>query len=72
MELAEDLQRVLDRRPIRARPDTLLYRAGLAARRHALGLTMATVIFLSVVAGVTGTVIERPRGGSRRRSGRWR
>jgi serine/threonine-protein kinase len=58
MELAEDLQRVLDRRPIRARPDTLLYRAGMAARRHALGLTMATVIFLSVVAGVTGTVIN--------------
>ena len=58
MELADDLQRVLDRHPVRARPDTLLYRAGLAARRHALGLTMATVIFLSIVAGVTGTVVN--------------
>lgn len=58
MELADDLQRVLDQRPIRARPDTLLYRAGKAAQRHALGLTMAAVIFLSVVAGVTGTVVN--------------
>jgi len=58
MELADDLQRLLDRRPIRARPDTVLYRAGLAARRHALALSMATVVFLSIVAGVTGTVVN--------------
>ena len=58
LELADDLQRVLDRRPIRARPDTLLYRAGKYAQRHALALTMATVVFLIVVAGGVGTVVN--------------
>ena len=32
--LADDLQRYLDRRPIRARPDTLTYRTATFVRRH--------------------------------------
>jgi serine/threonine-protein kinase len=58
LELADDLQRVLDRRPIRARPDTLLYRAGKYAQRHVLALTMASLVVVSVMAGVTGTVVN--------------
>jgi serine/threonine protein kinase/tetratricopeptide (TPR) repeat protein len=34
LALADDLQRYLDRRPIRARPDTLMYRTRTFVRRH--------------------------------------
>jgi serine/threonine-protein kinase len=57
-ELADELQRVLERRPIRARPDTLWYRAGKYAQRHALGLSMALAVVLVLIAGVTGTVVN--------------
>ena len=50
--LAEDLQRFLERRPIRARPDSLGYRTGKFLRRHRLGVLAATLVALSLVAGI--------------------
>jgi eukaryotic-like serine/threonine-protein kinase len=47
LALADDLQRYLDRRPIRARPDTLMYRTRTFVRRH----------FPAVVAAATGLVL---------------
>jgi eukaryotic-like serine/threonine-protein kinase len=43
LALADDLQRYLDRRPIRARPDTLMYRTRTFVRRHWPSVVAATV-----------------------------
>jgi len=58
LELADDLQRVLDNRPVQARPDSLLYRARKWSRRHVLALSMTAVVLLSIAAGLTGTVVN--------------
>ena len=50
--LAEDLQRFLERRPIRARPDSVGYRAGKFLRRHRLGVLAAALVAVSLVAGI--------------------
>jgi tetratricopeptide (TPR) repeat protein len=49
--LADDLQRSLDHEPISARPDTLAYRTGKFARRHARGLATAGAVIL-LLAGL--------------------
>lgn len=49
LEFAEDLQAVLDRRPIRAKREGLLTRAAKFTRRHAVKLT-----FVFVLLAVTG------------------
>jgi tetratricopeptide (TPR) repeat protein len=66
--LADDLIRYLERRPVRARPDSALYRAGRFVRRHPAGLTAAVGVFLAVLAFATGvrrqarvTALERDR-----------
>jgi tetratricopeptide (TPR) repeat protein len=66
--LAEDLTRHLMRLPVRARPDTLIYRSGKFARRHAWGLAFAVGAFLLAVGFGVGmarqarrTAIERDR-----------
>jgi eukaryotic-like serine/threonine-protein kinase len=43
LALADDLQRYLDRRPIRARPDTLMYRTRTFVRRHLPAVVAASV-----------------------------
>lgn len=58
LELAGDLQRVLDNRPVQARPASLLYRARKWSRRHVLAVSMAAAVLLSITAGVAGTVIN--------------
>ena len=49
-ELAEDLRRSLDGRPVLARPDTMGYRVRRFARRHWAGVTAAAVASASVLA----------------------
>ncbi len=51
--LAEDLRRYLRHEPVRARPDTLSYRAAKFVRRHAQGVAAAgaAVLLLSGLAG---------------------
>jgi len=67
-QLADDLARYLERRPVHARPDSALYRAGRFVRRHPAGLTAAVGAFLAVLAFATGvrrqareTALERDR-----------
>ncbi len=67
-QLAEDIQRHLEGRPVRARPDTWAYRAGKFARRNAVGLSTVVAVFLVVSGFGVGmqrqareTAIERDR-----------
>ena len=55
-QLAEDLRRFLDGRPVSAHPDRWTYRAGKFVRRHRGGVAAAAVIVLLLVGyGVTIT-----------------
>lgn len=54
-ELADDLNRFLARRPVRATPDSVLYRSGRFVRRHWLALTavaalVAALVFIAAVS----------------------
>jgi serine/threonine-protein kinase len=51
-QLGEDVRRHLDSRPVRARPDSLAYRAKRFVRRHRVGVALAsTAAVLLAVAG---------------------
>lgn len=50
--LAGDLQRFLDRRPVRAREATLRYRASRFVRRHRLAVAAAALAVLSLLGGL--------------------
>ena len=50
--LAEDVERHLDRRPVRARPPTVAYRLGRTLVRHKLAA--AFVLSIAVLAGIAG------------------
>lgn len=65
-ELAADLERHLDGRPVAARPDTLAYRAGRFAARHRLAVTAAALI-LALLAAYAVTVTFQARALSRER-----
>jgi eukaryotic-like serine/threonine-protein kinase len=58
--LAEDLERFLDGRPIRARRHSLLYRASRFARRHRAGVAAAAVTAATLV-GYTGLSVRHAR-----------
>ncbi len=55
---ADDLRRYLNCEPIKARPDTLLYRAGKFARRHLTALSIVLLVLMGVTAGITGMILE--------------
>jgi eukaryotic-like serine/threonine-protein kinase len=52
--LAEDVQRHLDLRPIRARPDDLGYRLGRFLRRHRPGVAAAVLVLAALSAAGVG------------------
>jgi len=54
-QLADDIDRYLEGRPVVARPDTLTYRAKTFVRRHRWGVAVATA-FLVLLIGYTVTV----------------
>jgi non-specific serine/threonine protein kinase/serine/threonine-protein kinase len=54
-ELADDLRRHLDGRPVRARSDSAVYRASRFLRRYRTAVAAAIVVVLAVVAGIVGT-----------------
>ena len=58
--LAEDLERYLDGRPVRARPHSLAYRASRFARRHRLALA-AAAIALATLVGYTVLSVQHAR-----------
>jgi eukaryotic-like serine/threonine-protein kinase len=55
---ADDLRHYLNSEPIKARPDTLTYRAGKFARRHRAGLCIALLALVGVAAGITGMLLQ--------------
>ena len=57
-QLAEDIARARDGRPIRARQDSVGYRARRFARRHRLSLAASALVFVSLVGGATVAVYQ--------------
>jgi serine/threonine-protein kinase len=55
-ELSKDIQRHLAGYPVRARPETIGYRAVKFARRHAIGVAAAGLVVLSLMVGMAGTL----------------
>jgi serine/threonine-protein kinase len=60
-ELAADVGRHLDGRPVTARPDSWRYRAGKLCRRSPLGVTAAGLLLALVVAFVVGQMLSARR-----------
>jgi non-specific serine/threonine protein kinase/serine/threonine-protein kinase len=54
-QLSDDIRRHLKGRPVRARPDTISYRAGKFIKRHKLGVAAAALIVLTLVGGIVAT-----------------
>ncbi len=52
-DFAADIDAVLDRRPVSARPDTFGYRASMFVRRHAVAVGAGTTMFVALVVGIT-------------------
>jgi eukaryotic-like serine/threonine-protein kinase len=59
--LAMDLARHLGNEPVRARPDTLGYRARKFVRRHRTPVAFAVLLLAVLVAGLIGTLTEARR-----------
>ncbi len=57
----EDLQRHLDARPVRARPDTFGYRARKFVRRNAAGVAAGGALALGLVSTTVVTVVQSRR-----------
>ncbi len=55
---AEDLRRYLNSETIRARPDTMAYRAAKFIRRNRVAVALASMAFLASAAGVVGTLVQ--------------
>jgi serine/threonine-protein kinase len=53
--LAEDLRRHLEGLPVLAQPDTVAYRSRKFVRRHRAGVIAASLVLVSLVAGIAGT-----------------
>ncbi len=60
-DLANDLRRYLDGRPVRARPDSFVYRASKFVRRHRVGVTTAAIIAVTTLGGLVGTAWQARR-----------
>jgi tRNA A-37 threonylcarbamoyl transferase component Bud32 len=54
--LAEDLQRLLDHRPVLARPDSVAYRIGRFVRRNRLMVAAAAAVVLALSAGLAAAL----------------
>jgi serine/threonine-protein kinase len=60
-EMAAELRRYLERRPVLARPPALGYRLGRFVQRNGIAVTLAALLGLSLVAGVLFTLSEAHR-----------
>jgi tetratricopeptide (TPR) repeat protein len=60
-QLAADLRRALENRPVRARPDTFRYRAGKFIRRNRISLAAAVVLSASLVGGTAVSIWQARR-----------
>jgi tetratricopeptide (TPR) repeat protein len=57
-QLAEDLRRALEGRPVSARRGTLRYRAAKFVRRHRVGVAASALAVLSLVSGLGAAIWE--------------
>ena len=60
-QFVDDIRRVLDGRPVSARPDTFSYRARTFVRRHKLGVGAAVAVLLSLVIGLGAAIWQGQR-----------
>ena len=60
-QLADDVRRVLEHRPVRARTQTWTYRAQKFVRRNAASVTTAALVVILVLSGAAGIVGQRNR-----------
>src|SRR5436190_5900035 len=60
-QFSEDIRRHLESRPVLARKDTTAYRAAKFIRRNKAATIAATLVFLSLVAGLVATTWEANR-----------
>ncbi len=65
-QLAEDLRRHLDGRPVLARPDSWSYRAGRFARRNRAAVTAAGIAVLALVVGLAAALWQARVAGRER------
>ena len=54
-QLSEDIQRYIDREPLRARRDTFLYRSSKFVERNRLAVAAATLIVVILIGGIVAT-----------------
>jgi tetratricopeptide (TPR) repeat protein/predicted Ser/Thr protein kinase len=59
--LADDLQRILDHRPVLARAPTLAYRASRFVRRHRALSVAATIVFIALLAAALVSALAAQR-----------
>lgn len=67
-QLAEDITRYLNGRPIIARQDSFRYRAGKFVRRNRLAVAATILIFLSLLAGIAATSAQARKAEAARRT----
>lgn len=60
-ELADDIRRYLDRRPIAARPASFVYRASRFVNRNRWSVAAGAALALAIAAGVVSTVWQAQR-----------
>jgi serine/threonine protein kinase/tetratricopeptide (TPR) repeat protein len=60
-DLAEDIRRHLDGRPVRARKDTVGYRTGKFVRRHRAGVAAAALVLIALAFGLVWNLREARR-----------
>jgi serine/threonine protein kinase len=56
--LGDDLARYLKHEPIRARPDSLAYRAAKFVRRNRTAVALATLAVIGTAGGIVGTIVQ--------------
>ena len=64
-QLAKDLRDYLDGNPVGARHGTLQYRAGKFFRRNRLALAASALLAATLIAGITGIVLQRRKAEAR-------
>jgi non-specific serine/threonine protein kinase/serine/threonine-protein kinase len=60
-QLADDLHRYLEARPVRARPDTAAYRTAKFVQRNKTTALTGVLVLVTLVAGTVATVIQARR-----------
>ncbi len=64
-QFSEDVRRYLEGRPVTARRDTVSYRAEKFIKRNKIAVAAATLIVLSLIAGIFATTVEARRANRR-------